>query len=88
MLTVKIAGVPAVIEPGLIEHFGAIAGDGCTEQDRVTEPLKPEIAVVLTAAVDDPPRVTVLGVSPEVAGAKSGMAAILDDKRTPLGLCL
>jgi hypothetical protein len=35
-LSVSVAGVPGVMELGLIEHVGARAGDGCTEQERPT----------------------------------------------------
>jgi hypothetical protein len=73
VLTVRVAGVPGVMEPGLIEHCGAIPGDGCTKQERVTEPLNAEIAVTFTVAVDDPPGLTVLGVSPEAESEKSGV---------------
>lgn len=76
VLTVSMAGLPGVIEPGLIEHFGAIAGDGCTEQERATEPLNAEVAVIFTVAVDDPPGLTVLGVSPEAETEKAGASAI------------
>jgi len=72
VLTVRTAGVPATMEPGLIEHFGAITGDGCTEHERATEPLTMEPAPIFTVAVDEPPALTVLGVSPEEESEKVG----------------
>ena len=73
MLTVKIAAVPAVVELGLIEHFGASGGNGCTEQERVTALLKPTAVVTFTVAVDDAPGFTVPGVSGEAETEKSGI---------------
>ena len=67
------------MEPGLIEHCGAIAGDGCTEQDRVAEPLNPEIAARFTVAMEDPPGLTVLGASRSADSEKSGMAAVISN---------
>lgn len=61
MVTVRVAGVPTVMEAGLIEHCGAIPEDGCTKQDRATEPLNVEIAVIVTVEVEDPPGLIVLG---------------------------
>ena len=76
MLTVKIAAVPAVVELGLIEHFGASDGNGCTEQERATGELKPPAVVTFTVAVDDAPGLTVPGVSGEAETEKSGIPVI------------
>jgi len=73
VLTVNIAAVPAVVELGLIEHFGARDGNGCTEQERATALLKPPAVVTLTVALDDAPGLTVPGVSGEAETEKSGV---------------
>lgn len=73
VLTVRVAEVPGVMEPGLIEHFGANAGDGFTEQERATEPPNAANAVIFTLEVDDPPGLTRFGVSPEAESEKSGV---------------
>jgi hypothetical protein len=71
VLTVNVAGVPGGTELGLIEHAGASAGEGVTVQVSATEPLNPLIAVTSTAAVDDPPGLTVAGVGVEDESVKS-----------------
>ena len=77
VLTVSVAGIPAVVELGLIEHFGASNGNGSTEQERATAELKPPAVVTFTVAVDDPPGLTVPGVSGEAVTVKSGVAMIV-----------
>ncbi len=62
---VSVAGVPGGVEVGLIEHVGASAGVGCTEQVRATEPLNAFSAATFSVEVDDPPGLTVPGVSAE-----------------------
>ena len=76
MLTVSLAGIPAVVELGLIEHFGARGRNGCTEQERATALLKPPVVVTFTVAVDDAPGLTVPGVSGEAESEKSGVTVM------------
>ncbi len=66
MVTVSVAGVPEVTEPGLIEHCGARAGAGCTEQVNATESLNPPEGVTSRMEEDEPPGLTVLGVRADV----------------------
>jgi len=73
VLTVNIAGIPFIVELGLIEHFGARGGNGCTEQERATALLKPPVVVTFTVAVDDAPGLTVPGVSGEAESENSGV---------------
>jgi len=73
VLTVRVAGVPGVMEPGLIEHFGANAGEGATEQERDTVPLNAANGLISTVEVDDPPGLTGFGENPEVDREKSGV---------------
>jgi hypothetical protein len=73
VLTVRVAGVPGGMELGLIEHLGADAGDGCTEQERVTDLLNGSRGVTYTVEIDDAPGLTVLGVSAEEVSEKSGL---------------
>jgi hypothetical protein len=47
VVTVRVAEVPGLTEAGLIEHCGASAGDGLTEQARETEALNPPSGVTL-----------------------------------------
>jgi hypothetical protein len=63
------------MEGGLIEQAGAMAGDGCTEQERAIEPPNPETAVMLTVAMDDPPGLTEAGIRVEADREKFGAAA-------------
>ena len=76
VLTVNIAGIPFIVELGLIEHFGARGGNGCTEQERATALPKPPVVVTFTVAVDDAPGLTVPGVSGEAETEKSGIPVI------------
>ena len=71
------------MEPGLIEHFGASAGRGCTEQENVTESPNPSIAFTSTVDVDDPPGLTVLGVSMEAESTNSGAMVSLNTTPQP-----
>jgi len=73
VLTVRVAGVPIVIEPGLIEHVGVDVDDGSTEQERATDPMNAANALTFTVEVDDSPGLTRLGASPEAASEKSGL---------------
>jgi hypothetical protein len=73
VLTVRVAGVPGVIEPGLIEHVGANADDGVTEQERAAKPLNAANALIFTAEVEDAPALTGFGASPEAESEKSGV---------------
>ena len=73
VLTVRVAAVPGVMEPGLIEHVGADAADGVTEQVRATVPVNTAKALIVTVEVDDAPGLTGFGVNPEAASEKSGV---------------
>ena len=71
VLTVRLAGVPGVVDLGLIEHAGASVGKGITAQVRATEPLNPPDAITFTVDVDDAPGLTVAGVDAEAESEKS-----------------
>lgn len=77
VVTVSWAGVPGLVELGVIEHVGAKAGEGWTAQDRATEPLKPPTDVIVTAEVEELPGLTVEGVRPEARSVKSGFGVRL-----------
>jgi hypothetical protein len=67
-----VAGVPGATELGLTEQVGASAGAGVTAQVKDTEPLKPPTAATVSVEVDEPPALTVAGVSVEAETEKSG----------------
>jgi hypothetical protein len=71
VLTVSVAGVPGVTEPGVTEHCGANCGDGDTEQVSETELLKLPTAVTSMLEVADCPGLTVSGESVDVETEKS-----------------
>ena len=72
VLTVSVAGVPGITDPGLIEHVGASAGAGVTAQVSATE-LKNPFASAATLIVElaEPPALTAAGVSAEAETEKS-----------------
>src|SRR5438552_3139917 len=72
VVIVAVAELPGVIELGLTEHWGACAGDGCTEQVRETVSLNPFAPSALTVAVADWPGLIGLGVKAEAETEKSG----------------
>ncbi|HXW93363.1 MAG TPA: hypothetical protein VEK33_22630 [Terriglobales bacterium] len=78
--TIKFAFVPGIREPGLIEHCGAKAELGCTEQERDTEAVKKLIGAILTVEVADPPGFTVPGLKSEAVTEKSNTTKL---KSTP-----
>ena len=53
-------------------HVGAGAAVGVTEQVKATKSLNPPKAVTFTVAVDEPPGLTVAGVSVDVETKKVG----------------
>jgi hypothetical protein len=69
--TVRVAEVPGVAGLGPTEHVGARAGAGCTEQVKATDPLNVLSGVTFTVEVDDPPGLTLAGVSAEAETEKS-----------------
>jgi hypothetical protein len=77
VVTVSVAGVPGATEPGLIEHCGARVGAGCTEQESVTEPLNPAMALMLKFEVEDPPALIVLGENAAAESEKSGLVGAI-----------
>ena len=76
LVTVTVAGVPGLTEPGLAEHWGANCGVGCTEQVRETELLKPLTAPTLTLEVELCPGLIALGVAAVEDMEKSGAGAL------------
>ena len=77
MVTVSVAGVPGVMEPGLSEHWGARAGVGVTEQESVIEPLNPATVVMVKVELEDPPGLICFGESPEAESEKSGVTGAI-----------
>jgi hypothetical protein len=81
VVTVNVAVVPGVIELGLIEHCGALADVGCTEQVRETALLKPPTASAMTVAVELCPELIGLGAGSDIeienSGVRSKVAVIV-----------
>jgi len=71
VVIVSVAVVPGFTDVGLMEHCGASADLGCTEQEKETEPVKPFPAVVVTVDVSDCPGLTVGSASADRESAKS-----------------
>ena len=69
---VNVAEVPGVTELGLIEHCGASAGAGETEQARDTEALNPFTALMFTVEVEDRPALMGLGLGKDPTTENSG----------------
>jgi len=74
VLMVNVADVPGPTELGLIEHCGASAGVGETEQARDTATLNPLTALMLTVEVEDCPAFMGLGLGEEPTTENSGTA--------------
>lgn len=76
VFTVNAAAAPGATDLGLTEQVGAKAGVGVTAQVKATELLNPPAATTFNVEVDDPPALTVAGVSAEAVREKSdGMTA-------------
>src|SRR2546425_3479408 len=73
VVIVAVAELPGVIELGLTEHWGACAGDGCTEQVRETVSLKPFAPSALIVAAELCPGLMGLGVKSDTDTEKSGV---------------
>lgn len=73
VVTVTVAELPGVIEVGLTEHWGACAGEGCTEQVKDTESLKPFTPSALIVAVERWPGLMGLGAKSDTETEKSGV---------------
>jgi len=76
VVTVTVAGVPGLTEPGLTEHWGDSCGIGCTEQVRETELVKPLTASMLTLDVELCPGLIASGVAAVEDTEKSGAGAL------------
>jgi hypothetical protein len=67
----SVAVVARFADVGLMEHCGASAGVGVTEQVKKTEPVNPFAAVVVTVEVLDCPGLTVGSASADRESVKS-----------------
>jgi hypothetical protein len=72
VVTVRLPLAPGANELGLIEHFGARAGDGCTAHAKETGSTNPFIGERLNVDVADCPADKVAGVSADAVTEKSG----------------
>ena len=69
VLTVSVADFPGTKVLGEIEHCGP---SGCTEHDKLIEPLKPPIAVTFSVELAEAPALIALGASAEADSKNPG----------------